>query len=268
MFKSILFSLVVSMVSATLNHTAFAQKPDAKLFVHDIQGAHQSSCNISGKSVIVGGPILAKPHDDSAVIFTHDGRKWEEQVRLLPVDPRASFGWSVGISGNTAIVGQPDDSSVTIFARGGNNWKGRVKLSGDDSAAADQFGEAVSIDRITAIVGAPQDDDAGINSGSAYIFVKEEGIWRQQAKLVPRDSAKQDTFGEAVVVHGGTVVVGAPAHTHSGEKIHRRRLCLRTRGGDMGTTSQTHGRRRRTTRPFRNFCRHARKHHLRWGTIS
>ena len=219
MFKSILFSLVVSMVSATLNHTAFAQKPDAKLFVHDIQGAHQSSCNISGKSVIVGGAILAKPHDDSAVIFTHDGRKWEEQVRLLPVDPRASFGWSVGISGNTAIVGQPDDSSVTIFARGGNNWKGRVKLSGDDSAAADQFGEAVSIDRITAIVGAPQDDDAGSNSGSAYIFVKEEGIWRQQAKLVPRDSAKQDTFGEAVVVHGGTVVVGAPGHTHSGKRF-------------------------------------------------
>ena len=219
MFKSILFSLVVGIVSATINHMVFAQKPDAKLVVHDIQGAHQSSCDISGKSLIVGGPILAKPHDDSAVIFTNDGRKWEEQVRLLPVDLRASFGWSVGISGNTAIVGQPDDSSVSIFARGGNNWKSRVKLSGEDSAAADQFGEAVYIDRITAVVGAPQDDDAGINSGSAYIFVKDEGIWRQQAKLVPRDSAKQDNFGEAVVVRGGAVVVGAPAHTHSGERF-------------------------------------------------
>ena len=217
MFKSILFSLVVGIVSATINHMVFAQKPDAKLVVHDIQGAHQSSCDISGKSLIVGGPILAKPHDDSAVIFTNDGRKWEEQVRLLPVDLRASFGWSVGISGNTAIVGQPDDSSVSIFARGGNNWKSRVKLSGEDSAAADQFGEAVYIDRITAVVGSPKDDDAGSNSGSAYIFEIDEGIWRQQAKLVARDLAKRDAFGEAVVVRGGAVVVGAPAHAHSGK---------------------------------------------------
>ena len=219
-FRFILFSLVVGIVSGSINHTAFAREDEVKLVVHDKQGAHHLSSDISGEFVIVGGPLLNKPRDDSTVIFKNDGKKWEKQVELFPKpgDPPETFGWSVGISGTTAIVGQPFASSVSIFAQGANNWKGRVKLSGEDTKAADSFGKAVYIDRNTAIVGSPKDDDAGSNSGSAYIFVKDEGIWKQQVKLVARDLAKGDAFGEAVVLRGGTIVVGAPAHAHSGKK--------------------------------------------------
>ena len=220
-FRFILFfSLVLGIVSAAINHTAFAREDEVKLVVHEKQGAHNLSCDINGEFVIVGGPLLNKPRDDNAVIFKYDGKKWEKQVELFPKvgDPPETFGWSVSISGTTAIIGQPFDSSVSIFTQGANNWKSRVKLSGEDTKAADAFGKAVYIDRNTAVVGAPKDDDAGSNSGSAYIFVYDEGLWRQQAKLVARDLAKRDAFGEAVVLRGGTVVVGAPEHAHSGKE--------------------------------------------------
>ena len=218
-FRIILFSLVLGIVSGCINHTAFAREDDVKLVVHEIEGAHHLSCDISGEYVIVGGPLLNKPRNDNAVIFKYEHKKWEKQVELFPKvgDPPETFGWSVGISETTAIIGQPFASSVSIFTEGANNWKARVKLSGEDTKAADSFGKAVYIDRNTVIVGSPKDDDAGSNSGSAYIFEIDEGIWRQQAKLVARDLAKRDAFGEAVVLRGGTIVVGAPAHAHSGK---------------------------------------------------
>ena len=218
-FRFILFSLVLGIVSGCINHTAFAREDEVKLVVHEIEGAHHLSCDISGEFVIIGGPLLNKPRNDNAVIFKYDGKMWEKQVELFPKvgDPPETFGWSVGISGTTAIIGQPFASSITIFTQGRNNWEGRVKLSGEDTKAADSFGKAVYIDRNTVIVGSPKDDDAGSNSGSAYIFEIEEGIWRQQAKLVARDLAKRDSFGEAVVLRGGTIVVGAPEHAHSGK---------------------------------------------------
>ena len=58
--------------------------------------------------------------------------------------------------------------------------------------------------------GAPKDDDAGSNSGAACIFVRDGVTWKQQAKLVPKDSAPSDALGEAFIVLEDTVVVWAP----------------------------------------------------------
>jgi hypothetical protein len=47
----------------------------------------------------------------------------------------------------------------------------QAKLSATDATAGDQFGSSVAVSGDTAVVGAPFDDDAGSNSGSAYVFV-------------------------------------------------------------------------------------------------
>jgi len=59
-----------------------------------------------------------------------------------------------------------------------------AKLAAADAATFDQFGGSVVVSGDTAIVGAVGDDDAGGNSGSAYVFVRSGGTWTQQAKLV------------------------------------------------------------------------------------
>ena len=46
----------------------------------------------------------------------------------------------------------------------------QAKLTASDNASYDEFGNSVSIDGDTAVIGAYYDDDNGANSGSAYIL--------------------------------------------------------------------------------------------------
>jgi hypothetical protein len=59
------------------------------------------------------------------------------------------------------------------------------------------------------VVGAYGHDDAGSDSGSAYVFVRSGGVWTEQTKLTASDAAASDYFGRSVSVSGDTVVVGA-----------------------------------------------------------
>jgi hypothetical protein len=87
-----------------------------------------------------------------------------------------------------------------------------AKLTASDGAADDGFGYAVAISGDTVVVGAHGDDDNGDDSGSAYIFERNQGgtdNWGQVAKLTATDGATYDRFGGAVAISGDTVVVGA-----------------------------------------------------------
>ena len=68
------------------------------------------------------------------------------------------------------------------------------KLLPSDGAGDDRFGVSVSIDGNYAIVGAPNDDDNGSDSGAAYIHVYEDGVWTQQQKLTASDGTYGDYF--------------------------------------------------------------------------
>jgi hypothetical protein len=91
----------------------------------------------------------------------------------------------------------------------------QFKLLPADGAASDIFGLSVSLSSTgeTALVGAYQDDDNGINSGSAYVFTRDTftGLWTEQEKLLPADGAANEWFGYSVSLSstGDTALVGA-----------------------------------------------------------
>ncbi|HEX8249603.1 MAG TPA: FG-GAP-like repeat-containing protein [Pyrinomonadaceae bacterium] len=135
--------------------------------------------------------------------------------------PANFFGYSVALSGETAIVGVPLDSlesinpasvsegSAYIFTRSGTAWTLQQKLTASDAANRDYFGANVSIDGDTAVVGALFDDvGASVNQGSAYVFTRSGTVWTQQAKLTATQGAAGDRFGVSVEISGETVVVG------------------------------------------------------------
>lgn len=84
-----------------------------------------------------------------------------------------------------------------------------TKLTASDAAASDHFGESVSINGEVVVVGAWWDDDAGSQSGSAYVFRYNGATWVEEAKLTASDGAAGDRFGHSVSISGETVVVGA-----------------------------------------------------------
>ena len=74
----------------------------------------------------------------------------------------------------------------------------------------DQFGRyGLSIDGDSILIGKNFDDDDGTNSGSAYVFVRDNGVWSQQAKLIDADVGPGDHFGRYVSISGDTAVVAA-----------------------------------------------------------
>jgi hypothetical protein len=139
------------------------------------------SVAISGNTAVVGadGDDDGSSASGSAYVFTRTGSIWTEQAKLTASDAAAddSFGRSVAVSGNRAVVGAylDDDGglasgSAYVFTRTGSIWTEQAKLVASDAAARDNFGTSVSVWGDTAVVGASSDDDADINSGSAYTF--------------------------------------------------------------------------------------------------
>jgi hypothetical protein len=145
----------------------------------------------------------------------------QQQDKLTASDGAAwdGFGWSVSVSGDYAIVGayQDDDKgtdsgSAYIFSRDDVNcsdWDQTAKLTASDGDVNDWFGCSVSVSGDYAIVGAYLDDDNGISSGSAYIFLRSGTSWSQQQKLLALDGAASDYFGSSVSISGDLAIVGA-----------------------------------------------------------
>jgi len=140
------------------------------------------SVAISGETLAVGAPYDNNGGTDrgSAYVFVRSGTSWPQEAKLTPADPADgdAFGFSVGISGETLVVGaRGDDSgsasdagSAYVFVRSGTSWSEEAKRTASDAAAGDAFGYSVGISGELLVVGARGDDDGGSNSGSAYLF--------------------------------------------------------------------------------------------------
>jgi len=178
------------------------------------------SVSIAGDYAIVGAynDDDAGSNSGSAYIFKRDGASWTQQAKLTATDAAAQdyFGFSVSIAGDYAIVGARFDDdggeysgSAYIFKRDGTSWTEQQKITAADAAAGDSFGFSVSIAGDYAIVGSDNDDDAGSNSGSAYIFKRDGTSWTEQQKLTAADAAAGDSFGRSVSIAGDYAFVGS-----------------------------------------------------------
>ncbi len=150
---------------------------------------------------------------------------FSESAQFLPIidvfaEDEARAGWSVDVDGPTAVLGAPladvvnlslqsDAGVVFVQVFDGFSWTQQRRLVSDDPDAEDRFGWAVGISGDTVVVGAPQDDDAGLDAGAVHVFVRTGSTWSEQAKLTAGDAAASDLFGNAVAIDGDTVVVGA-----------------------------------------------------------
>ncbi|NOT00103.1 MAG: hypothetical protein HOP29_05705 [Phycisphaerales bacterium] len=176
--------------------------------------------SVSGDTAVVGAELDddAGASSGSAYVFVRSGTVWTPQQKLTAPDaaPGDQFGISVSAGGDLALIGayRDDDAgsasgSAYVFVRSGAVWTPQQKLTASDAAAGDEFGFSVSVSGSAAVVGAYADDDAGMDSGSAYVFVRSAGVWAQQQKLTAADAAAGDLFGISVSVSGDAAVVGA-----------------------------------------------------------
>jgi len=186
----------------------------AKLTADDgaIEDEFGFSVALSGDTAVIGASYAGNGWTGQAYVFTRSGTTWTEQTELLASDggPEDQFGWSVAVSGNTAVVGSVYDDGRTgsayVYTRTGTTWTEQQKLTASDAALEDAFGASVSIDGNTTVIGAGWKDTF---MGAAYVYTRSGTTWTQQAKINASDGGNGDEFGTAVSISGDKVVVGA-----------------------------------------------------------
>ena len=155
-----------------------------------------SAISVSGARAIIG----AYADDDkgydsgSAYIFQEVSGAWQQVAKLRASDgaPWDSFGASVSISGDRAIVGAYGDDdkgassgSAYIFQEvSPGTWQQVAKLMASDGAAQDAYGASVAVSGDTAIIGAYGDDNS---SGSAYLFQYKDRIANAESMTLSPD---------------------------------------------------------------------------------
>uniref|UniRef100_UPI003753DAE9 hypothetical protein n=1 Tax=Ilumatobacter sp. TaxID=1967498 RepID=UPI003753DAE9 len=179
-----------------------------------------------GLTAIVGAPYNDDNGTDSghARIYTWDGSAWVQ--RGANIDGAAAddfFGWSVALSadGLTAIVGAPynddngtDSGHARIYTWDGSAWVQRA-ADIDGEAAGDRSGYSVALsaDGLTAITGAPYNDDNGTDSGHARIYKWNGAALLQQGLDIDGEAAGDSSgYSVALSADGLTAIIGAPGN--------------------------------------------------------
>jgi hypothetical protein len=172
---------------------------------------------IDGDTMLVGA--LLDDHEggtDAGSVYVFERRygAWLPQARLTAEDAAEGdeFGSWVAIDGDRAGIGAryadhsgwSDPGAAYIFERVGREWTQMAKLIAPDAQDDATFGESVSLDGETVVVGS-----AGRSPppGSAYVFVQSNGEWTLQAQWT---GDLVDYLGISVAIDGNTAVVGAP----------------------------------------------------------
>ncbi|MCJ7553450.1 MAG: FG-GAP repeat protein, partial [Ignavibacteriaceae bacterium] len=152
------------------------------------------SVSISGDYALIGayGDDDNDSRSGSAYIFYRSGTTWTEQAKIIASDGELfdNFGYSVSISGDYAAIGAgfDDDNgsasgSAYIFHRSETTWTEDTKLTASDGEIDDWFGKSVSISGDYAVIGAWQDDDNGVGSGSAYIYFNNDAVFIEEEQI-------------------------------------------------------------------------------------
>ena len=215
-----------------------------------------SSISIWGDTLVVGAReedsnargVGGDPNDNSAVdsgaayVYVRSDSTWSLQAYLKAsnADPGDQFGCAVSVNGDRLVVGadkeasrahevngdqtsnfNPTSGAAYVFLRDGDQWAQEAYLKASNSGRSDLFGNAVALHGDTLVVGAflenggargvngNQADNSANAAGAAYVFVRSDSGWNQEAYLKASNPGVGDQFGFKVACWGDTVVVGS-----------------------------------------------------------
>ena len=181
---------------------------------------------VSGDRALIGacGDVGNGNDSGSAYVFRYDSASgdWQEEAKLIPSDGSTgdSFGWTVSLSGDRALIGAPYEDANGICSGSAylfgydsvsGTWHEETKLTASDGGYLKCFGKSVALFGDRALLGAPGDDTNGSFIGSTYLFSYDSasGIWQEEAILRASDGTGGEEFGISVALCDDRALVGA-----------------------------------------------------------
>jgi hypothetical protein len=154
---------------------------------------------LDGNTAVVG-VYAGDSEPGAAYVFVRSGSEWTQQAKLTAPNSHAGdwFGYTVGISGDTVLVGAAD-AGAYVFERSQGAWALQTTLEVPEPHVSDfQLAFAGN----TAVIGAPVENvDGNENQGAVYVFERSGSAW-SRSRLTACDGAAQDLFGAWLAVSG------------------------------------------------------------------
>lgn len=161
-------------------------------------------------------------------VFVRSAGTWAHEATLAPQGgaPSDVFGYSVGVSGDTAIVGAPwsdleadDAGAAYVFTRSGPAWSPDATLLANDAGMGDRLGWSVAVSGEAALAGAPWHDHNEPDAGAAYAFRRHGGAWSGPNELGYPLLGPDDRFGFSVALSDPVAAVGVPLSDDGGTDV-------------------------------------------------
>ncbi|RDK88474.1 FG-GAP repeat protein [Marinirhabdus gelatinilytica] len=185
-------------------------------------------------------------------IFTRSGTVWEQQTYIKASNTEANdqFGRYLCISGdgNTLLVSAPyedsnstgingnqsDNSSIEsgavyVFTFSGVVWTQQAYIKASNTDSDDLFGWNISSsdngnriaigatneDSNATGINGNQLDNSSINSGSIYVFSRNENVWTQQAYIKASNTEPNERLESTTVSSNGNLIISGAVYEDS-----------------------------------------------------
>jgi hypothetical protein len=239
MISSTKWGMLLLLLYVICNHKLLnaADRPHGILIkTHEPTDSFGASVAISKDLVVVGSPgTLIGGHRGAAYVFAINQHEptTPKQVAKLTVPGSSSdhFGASVAVDGDMVVVGAPGlpgsdvkAGTVYVFLKPSNGWGNLTSptaiLKSPRTAGGDAFGNSLSINDVTIVVGAPG-QLLRHERGSVFVYTKPSSGWKSTSspdiELVASDGEGGDGYGASVSIDDDKeAVVGAPYATVGG----------------------------------------------------
>ncbi|NIB44767.1 hypothetical protein HBA55_34625 [Pseudomaricurvus alkylphenolicus] len=179
-----------------------------------------------GEVLVVGALNDDGGATDSGAVYVYEhqgGGVWSGEIKLTSVDSSNGddFGHAVAISGDglEILIGAPrcaapetQSGAVYVFRKTGGSWGITTKIPNVDPGdkTDTEYGYSVDIakDGSVALIGS-RDVDSG--KGAVYTFIKDNGMWKHDVKLIASDGSSNYKFGVSCCIgsDGKSALIGA-----------------------------------------------------------
>lgn len=168
--------------------------------------------SLDGDLLVVGAPTSSG--SGAAYVLRRVDGTWQQEAKLVPSSGEAfdRFGYQLDAAGDTIVVGAEgydtdglsNSGMACVFKKGATGWSQVATLTAPTPSATAYFGRSVAIDANVIVVGVP-----GANGEVGAVFTYDAGTYEPLERIVPRESAQDDDFGDSVALDGGHMIAGA-----------------------------------------------------------
>jgi hypothetical protein len=174
---------------------------------------------------IEGGRILMSSyrsdasggHSGSAYLFEKIGGTWSEVAHLVANDGAGEMSRGVALHGDRVVLGARLEGTNGeaagagyVFEKWNGQWIQTAKLVPASARALDWVGEAVGVQGDRIVLSGHHHDQAGSNSGSAFVFELKNGQWVETKKLASSALSSNDEFSFALSMSGLGLLATSP----------------------------------------------------------